>query len=78
MVDVCIEVFLHIQSQRSAAVRAEVIIYRKAQADYARPIGGPEKAYDADVTIAAHAVCVRTTMPSLASNRKFLRFPIAR
>ena len=39
-----------------------------------RLIGGPEKAHDADVTIAAHAMHVRTTMLSLASNRKFLRF----
>ncbi len=29
-----------------------------------------EKAYDADITIAAHAVCVITTMLSLASNLK--------
>ena len=33
-------------------------------------LGGPEKAYDADITIAAHAVYVRTTMLSLASNLK--------
>ena len=33
-------------------------------------LDGPEKAYDADITIAAHAVCVRTTMLSLASNLK--------
>ena len=31
---------------------------------------GPEKTNDADVTIAAHAICVRTTMLSLASNLK--------
>ncbi len=39
-----------------------------------RLIGGPEKAHDADVTIAAHAMHVRTTMLSLASNRKFPDF----
>ena len=33
-------------------------------------LDGPEKAYDADTTIAAHAICVRTTMLSLASNLK--------
>jgi hypothetical protein len=31
---------------------------------------GPEKTNDADVTIAAHAICVRTTMLSLASKLK--------
>ncbi|GFI58193.1 hypothetical protein IMSAG025_01636 [Muribaculaceae bacterium] len=31
---------------------------------------GPEKTNDADVTIVAHAICVRTTMLSLASKLK--------
>ena len=35
---------------------------------------GPVKTNDADVTIATHAIRMRTTMLSLASNRKFLRF----
>ncbi len=37
-----------------------------------RLIGGPEKAHDADVTIAAHAMHVRTTMPILVL---FVEFP---
>ena len=39
-----------------------------------RLIGGPEKAHDADVTIAAHAMRVRTTMLSLASFSEFPTF----
>lgn len=35
---------------------------------------GPEKTNDADVTIAAHAICVRTTMLSLASVSEFPTF----
>lgn len=35
-----------------------------------RRIGGPEKAYGADVTIAAHAIRMRTTILSLASRLK--------
>ena len=31
---------------------------------------------DADVTIAAHAICVRTTMLSLHLNENFLRFQV--
>ena len=41
-----------------------------------RLIGGPEKAHDADVTIAAHAICVRTTMLSLHLIENFLRFQV--
>lgn len=39
---------------------------------------GPEKTNDADVTIVAHAMSVRTTMPSLASFENFLRFQFTR
>lgn len=59
-------------------LNGKLIINRKREPTMPHLIGGPEKAHDADVTIAAHAMHVRTTMLSLASNRKFLRFPITR
>ena len=41
-----------------------------------RLIEDPEKAHDADVTIAAHAIRVRTTMLNPCSSENFLRFKL--
>ena len=54
--------------------RNRFISKRKREPTMPRGIGGPEKAYDADVTIAAHAICVRTTMLSLAQVCEFPTF----